>query len=86
MSTLLLDARHHSRPVRATSSSAVLRREDRVAVTGGHCPTTGAWAPAFAPSTPIVLRRGELMPPFDGLAVEWHYMAAPADCLADLVY
>ena len=56
----------------------LLRREDRIAVTGCHCPTSGAWAPALAPSAPVVLRRGELMPALWGRSVEWHFTPLPA--------
>ena len=73
MSTLLLDELPRARSVRLPSGPVVLRHEDRVAVTGGHCPTTGVWSSASMPSAPIVLRRGELMPPLEGRAVEWHY-------------
>ncbi|WP_077488685.1 hypothetical protein [Sinomonas mesophila] len=74
MSLLLRPAPTHPIP----SLPVVLRREDRVAVTGGHCPTSGAWAPESQFSAPVILRRGELMPPHDGLAVEWHYTALAA--------
>lgn len=80
MSHLLSPARSLRIPV----TPAVLRREDRVAFTGGHCPTSGAWAPAFSPSTPVVLHRGELMPPLDGCAVEWRYAASPIPSIAEL--
>jgi hypothetical protein len=73
MSTLLLDELPRTRSVRLPSVPVVLRHEDRVAVTGEHCPTTGFWSSTSMPSAPVALRRGELMPPLWGRAVEWHY-------------
>ena len=73
---------HHAPDLRLPAAPVALRREDRIAVTGGHCPTSGAWVPESTPSAPIVLRRGEVMPPLDGRAVQWHYTPAPSPWLA----
>ncbi len=53
----------------------ILRQEDRVATTGEHCPTSGAWTAPAWPAAAVVLLKGEIMPPLCGKAVEWHYTA-----------
>lgn len=53
----------------------ILRQEDRVAATGEHCPTSGAWTAPAWPSAAVVVLKGEIMPPLRGEAVEWQYTA-----------
>lgn len=54
----------------------ILRHEDKIARTGDHCPTPGAWQSAAAPGAPVELLRGEIMPPLDGGSVLWRLVAA----------
>lgn len=49
----------------------LLRREDKVASTGQHCPAAGVWRAANAPALRIALRRGEIMPAPEGRPALW---------------
>lgn len=53
-----------------------LRREDTVASTGAHCPATGTWESAQEPVRQINVQRGDLMPPLNGMAVQWNFTPA----------
>lgn len=50
-----------------------MRYEDRRAATGAHCPTSGDWTTPAWPALTIFIPKGDVMPPLDGVAVEWHY-------------
>ena len=47
-------------------SPANRRYEDRMATTGEHRPTSGAWTTRSWPTLTIFIRKGDLMPPLDG--------------------
>jgi hypothetical protein len=55
----------------------MMRREDRVAGTGSHCPTSGIWESTQDPAERITLQRGDLMPPLNGAAVQWRFLPQP---------
>jgi hypothetical protein len=63
--------------LREPGALRLMRREDRIARTGSHCPTPGTWESTPDPTVRITLQSGDLMPPLNGTAVQWRFLPQP---------
>ncbi|MFF1831381.1 hypothetical protein [Paenarthrobacter sp. NPDC058040] len=63
--------------MRPRGGTRLMRRDDRLAETGSHCPTSGIWESIPEPLVRITLHRGDLIPPLNGAAVQWRILPQP---------